>query len=247
MSIPHRFLIPLSLCLACPKAPSDSEPASNGPSDEHATPAIEHVGAEEDNSETKNVTDSQTDTSETDIAAILQPETHHLDRAMRQDWPPQEWTHARAYAYNFVPFGPGQQLRVWDEGGWSTNLETQVELTEAQANAALELTHRTLGGVNASKCAFPRHAVVFFDESDQPIASVNVCFECTDIMLWPSYNPDPREAMNKYRELSTTVLDNGEEIDQPLVFTVHNEVMGKWERLFRVMALPDYPTAEPAP
>ena len=162
---------------------------------------------------------------------------------MRREWPPQEWSHARAYSYNFVPYGPGQQLRVWDEGGWSTSIQTQVNLTQDQADAALELTHRTLGDVNASKCAFPRHAVVFFNDSDQPIASVNVCFECTDIMLWPAYNPDPRSAMIKYRELSTTVLDNGEEIEQPLLFTVHEEVMGKWLRLFQIMDVPDYPTA----
>jgi hypothetical protein len=165
------------------------------------------------------------------LEALMQTEGAQLASANRQQWPPTEWTRARAYTYNFVPYGPGHQLRVWDESGWSDAIVQTFELTQQQAEVAAELTHRTQGDVPASKCAFPRHAVVFFDEQDQPLASVNICFECTDILVWPPYFEDESLSDSRF-ENAITVGEDGEAIEMPLLFTVHEQVLSSWERFF---------------
>lgn len=48
----------------------------------------------------------------------------------------------------------------------------------------------TGGAVEVSKCAFPRHAVVFYS-GDTPVGTANVCFECGDILVWPDLDPPP--------------------------------------------------------
>jgi hypothetical protein len=95
------------------------------------------------------------------LKEVLSPTKKSLHRAFRKDWPPKAWVSAKAFTYNFVPYHPPiGHLRIFD-GEWNTAIKQTINLSKGQAEAAVELTHRTAGGVDASKCAFPRHAVVF--------------------------------------------------------------------------------------
>jgi hypothetical protein len=153
-----------------------------------------------------------------DLAALLAPTKQTLHRVYRQKWPPTPWATAKAYTYNFVPYGPrAGKLRVYD-GKWSTNVQQTIALSKEQADAALELTHRTAGEMLTSKCAFPRHAVVFFDEQGKAVASVNVCFSCTDILVWPPYGREALQA-KKYGNLKK-------------LLAVHDEVLARWRLFF---------------
>ena len=153
-----------------------------------------------------------------DLAALLAPTKQTLHRVYRQKWPPASWTTAKAYTYNFVPYDPRTgTLRVYD-GQWSKNVRQTIALSKEQGAAALELTHRTAGEMLTSKCAFPRHAVVFFDEHDKAVASVNVCFSCTDILVWPPYGRETLQ-MKKYSNLKK-------------LLTVHDEVLARWRLFF---------------
>ncbi|MEC7985679.1 MAG: hypothetical protein VX278_10985 [Myxococcota bacterium] len=147
-----------------------------------------------------------------------------LDPQQQQEWPPVAWTHAKAYTYNFTSYGPGKKLRVWDEYGWADNIEQTFTLTQASADAALELIHQTQGDVQASKCPFPRHAVVYFNQKEEPVASINVCFSCTDILIYPPYFPSPEESFKRYETQS--------EEGGPLLFEIHERVLTKWESFF---------------
>ncbi len=180
------------------------------------------------------------------LAALAVPGAHALDPAGRQDWPPAAWDHARAYAYNLVPAGPGHALRVWDAGGWSPDIAQTLPLDAEQASLALELTHRTQGEVRASKCAFPRHAVVFFDAQDQPVASVNVCFECSDILVWPPYFADEEAAAQRMAQQVVTG-EGDDAFPQPLLFTVHDEVLGRWEGFFSLLGARRLAVPSPSP
>ena len=171
---------------------------------------------------------------------------HALDPAGRQNWPPAAWNHARAYAYNLVPAGPGHALRVWDGSGWSSDIVQTLPLDAEQAALALELTHRTQGEVRASKCAFPRHAVVFFDAQDEPVASVNVCFECSDILVWPPYFADEEAAAQRMAQQVVTG-EGDDAFPQPLLFAVHDEVLGRWEGLFSLLGAQRYAGQAPLP
>ena len=227
---PYPSILILGTLLAC---------ATRGPGPQEPPP----VPPEETSTQTAPIT------AEASAAqAIVAPLETALPVDLRREWPPSEWTHARAFTYNFVQYGPGYQLHVVDEDGWSEAIRQDLPLTPELAKAAVELTHLTLGDVQASKCAFPRHAVVFYDADEQPIASVNICFECTDILLWPSYYDDEVEAMAKYEQHSTVTLEDGDTIELPLLFAVHEGVLERWDQLFEVAGADPYPPNEtPSP
>ncbi len=82
------------------------------------------------------------------------------------------------------------QLRAYDDAGWSRHIAARKPIDDSLARTAVALVRKTNGGVGVSKCPFPRHAVVLYD-GDTPVASINVCFECGDILLWPAWEPEP--------------------------------------------------------
>lgn len=132
-----------------------------------------------------------------------------------KEWPFHAWDRAEAVTFNRFAMRPGVPLRAYDEGGWSPHVVDRKAVTTAQAKKAVELLARTEGDVTVSKCPFPRHAVVLFD-GDVPVASVNVCFSCGDILLWPRWSPEPdwerltkkeRAAIESRREKQLALYD----------------------------------------
>jgi len=112
-------------------------------------------------------------------------------------WSKLKYATARAYTFNFGRYGPGNKglhaygpYRSKSGGvvGLNPAIRNSVALTKRQARKALRLVQRVQGDVLVSKCAFPRHGVVFFDDKETPIASVSVCFECGDILVWPKWD-----------------------------------------------------------
>ncbi len=69
-----------------------------------------------------------------------------------------------------------------------------------------------------SKCAYPRHAIVLLSGTT-PVASVNVCFECGDILVWPPYSQDPAWRDNKAGMY-------------PKLMKVYDRTFSRWTRLF---------------
>jgi len=104
-------------------------------------------------------------------------------------WPFHAWDHAEAVAFNQLPMRPRIQRRAYDDDGWTQHLAQKKPIDGALAKKAVELVMRTEGDVNVSQCPFPRHAVVLY-EGATPVASINVCFSCGDIMLWPRWEPE---------------------------------------------------------
>jgi hypothetical protein len=107
-------------------------------------------------------------------------------------WPYHSWTRAEAVAFNQIPYDFDFAFTeyAYDDSGWNSRIVKRVPVTLTQAQQSERRVFATLGDVAVSKCAIPRHAVVLFD-GDTPIASINVCFECGDIMLWPHWGPEP--------------------------------------------------------
>ena len=60
-------------------------------------------------------------------------------------------------------------------------------MTRGVGERVVEIVSNTKGTYLASKCPFPRHAFVIFDAKDQPVASVDICFECGDLFAWPDF------------------------------------------------------------
>ena len=161
------------------------------------------------------------------------PETEMISKDIRTSWPPTSWTSAKAYSFNQVDFGPGVELYAYKDGVWSTNITQEKELTKQQAHDALELNHRLGGTLIVSKCAFPRHAVVFFDANDQPVASINVCFSCGDILVWPPYSLAADWNQQRFSQQGSG--------DMPHIFSAHEQILPVWNSmLLKQMGLPEF-------
>jgi hypothetical protein len=93
---------------------------------------------------------------------------------------------------------------------------------------AVDLVKDTKGGVEVSKCAFPRHSIVLFDAENIPVASINVCFQCGDILLWPDWtNPPPdweKMSDKQHKEMMMKA-----EAQMPL----YKVAFPKWKKLFK--------------
>ena len=183
---------------------------------------------------------SSTDTKPVQTAPVdletpsyLLPPTPQFAPETRSDWPFTEWKTAKAYAYNMKNFGPGASLFVYRDGEWNSSITTEIALTDSQAQAALELNHRLGGDINVSKCAFPRHAVVFFDDNKQPVGSVNVCFECGDILVWPPYYDKDEDLSFRYAQ--------SENAELPKFIDFHEKTLPAWEDLLmKTVGLPAF-------
>ncbi|KAB2941743.1 MAG: hypothetical protein K8F92_10275 [Hyphomicrobium sp.] len=121
------------------------------------------------------------------------------------EWPFVPWSYAKAYTFNFFPQYAQPEV-VTKNGIWSKYIRSEQLVMRAQAIAAGELVAAIQGSFEDSKCMLPRHALVYFDRDDRPIASVNVCFECEGVLAWPDY-----EAKNEDRYLDETFRKTFEE------------------------------------
>jgi len=134
-------------------------------------------------------------------------------------WPFHAWDRAEAYTFNLRRPGPGAKLRVYNEKqGWTESPTKGPTLTAKQAKKALGLIAKTQGQMIVSKCPFPRHGIVFF-QGETPVASVSVCFECGDIMVWPAYSQDPSWQERKSRRFGKLMKS-------------YKRVFPQWEALF---------------
>jgi hypothetical protein len=91
-----------------------------------------------------------------------------------------------AVRFNYSPDYEGIFYYAYDEAGWHEDIQERKDLDLVLAKKAVALLFATEGDVEVSKCPMPRHGVVLLD-GDQPVASINVCFECGDIMIWPPW------------------------------------------------------------
>ncbi len=137
-------------------------------------------------------------------------------------------TTTRGLAPRFLAVSP--QLRAYDDSGWSPLVTKKKPLSTAEAQEALKLINDTLGDVEVSKCPFPRHAVVLFD-GDVPVASINVCFQCGDILVWPSWTTPPLDWA--HWDQLTVGQRHTLEAMQKKKLSLHEHFFPAWKAFFR--------------
>lgn len=145
-------------------------------------------------------------------------------------WPFHAWTRAEAVAFNELSYRPRVQLRAYDDAGWSPLVTRKKPLSAAEAQEALKLVNDTLGDVEVSKCPFPRHAVVLFD-GDVPVASINVCFQCGDILVWPAWTDPPLDWA--HWDQLTVGQRHTLEAMQKKKLALHEHYFPQWKTFFR--------------
>jgi hypothetical protein len=171
------------------------------------------------------------------LQELMVPTELKVPEHLRRDWPFVEWSYAKAYTYNFSNEMRKIPRYAWSDKGWADTIQETIELNKEQADVALELINRTGGGLIMTKCPIvPRHAVVFFNDQDQPVGSMNICFSCEDSVSWPVYYESQELEYSRY-DLKME-KDAGEKTDDTgyearyLLDVIHMESIANWQRFF---------------
>jgi hypothetical protein len=160
-------------------------------------------------------------------AAVAVPDVAAVVLTPQKDWPFHKWDRAEAVTFNQVQYGPGIPLMAYSaEDGWNPKIADRKAIDAAQAKRAADWTIATTGEVEVSKCAFPRHAIVFY-AGDTPVGTTNVCFECGDILVWPDFEPK-----RDYENESAAEAKKWEKKYKKKL-GVYEKVFPQWEKFFR--------------
>ncbi|MCF6242729.1 MAG: SdiA-regulated domain-containing protein, partial [Bacteroidales bacterium] len=98
-----------------------------------------------------------------------------------------DYAYAKAYMYNFNSDLNAKYQIIKDGKIDETALPSEKRLSAKQIEQLIDLTNKKVEGLitGLSKCFNPHHAIVFFDNSDKPIASVMFDFNCEAIRVQP--------------------------------------------------------------
>ncbi|MEZ4366524.1 MAG: hypothetical protein R2939_09590 [Kofleriaceae bacterium] len=142
-------------------------------------------------------------------------------------WPGVAWDSAEVVVFNQVEYGPGLTLTAWDpDHGWNPTVVSRQPVERELGAEAATLVEATGGGVEVSKCALPRNAIVLF-AGTEPVASANVCFACGDIVV----SPDPRPARD-WGAATDAELEAWQREDEARLAT-YDATFPRWQALFR--------------
>ncbi len=136
-------------------------------------------------------------------------------------FPDEDYAYAKVYYFNLGEIRTMPDFDIYtDEGGWAAsmvdpNITSEHGLAENMEKLFLYGADGLLTGL--SKCFIPRHGLVYFDENDQPVASLSICFECTGISMWtkskgriePQSTGSVKRAENQIGTLQTFIEKEG--------------------------------------
>lgn len=103
-------------------------------------------------------------------------------------FPDENYSYAKIYYYNLGEIKTQPDTYIYnDQEGWAKSLSdpdltSSHGLGENMEKLFLYGADGLLTGL--SGCFIPRHGLVYFDENDQPVASLSICFECEGIRMW---------------------------------------------------------------
>lgn len=146
-------------------------------------------------------------------------------------WPFHSWDRAEAFTFNRFRMRPGAPFRIYDDNGWSKHIEGKKPLDAALSKQAVDLVLQGKSELEMTKCPFPRHAVVLYDH-DVPIASINVCFECGDVLLWPRWGSSDVD-WDKLSDAEAKMALANQRLESAKREKVFAVVFPKWKTFFR--------------
>jgi len=172
------------------------------------------------------------------LSQISTANKSQIPNNLRRGWPYTEWHYAKAFTYNFSPEKKGAYRYVWSDKGWAENIHSTIDLNRHQSAAAMEFIHKTGGELVMSKCPIvPRHSVVFFNDQDQPVGSMNICFSCEDTIIWPKYYQDQETEYLRYRLESSET--SGEDVVY-LIDEIHSSSISNWKVFFNLIGAEEW-------
>ncbi len=107
----------------------------------------------------------------------------------QEGFPGVRYTYVKAYMLNTKKSTGRPDLDIWKEDRYAfSKMGDGIQLDEDQLKALGKITSQDMSTLHAglSKCFFPRHGLVFFNDAHEPVASISICFECEKINLFPN-------------------------------------------------------------
>ncbi len=124
--------------------------------------------------------------------------------AQNKDWPYLNYAYAKVYMYNFNSDLNAKYQIIKNGKLDETALPSNKMLSKKQIDKLIDLTNKKVDGLisGLSKCFNPHHAIVFFDKSDKPLASIMFSFDCEAIRLQPEKKTKKRKKELSEKEIN---------------------------------------------
>ena len=113
--------------------------------------------------------------------------TNAQNKSGTDRWPFIDYSYAKAFMYNLSSDIRGN-YEVIKEGNLDSTVVGQGKLLDSvQVSTICSITNKEIRGllVGFSKTFLPHHAIVFYNNSDNPIAWIAIGFECEGIRTSP--------------------------------------------------------------
>lgn len=109
-------------------------------------------------------------------------------------------------------------MSIWQQDKYAfTKMGDGVRLTEDQVEELQKVTVQDMSTLQTglSKCFIPRHGLIYFNDANEPVASISICFECEKVDLFP--NPfagttekfDAKKALKQLKSFEKLITDLG--------------------------------------
>jgi hypothetical protein len=138
-------------------------------------------------------------------------------------WPGVKYSYAMVYLYNVDGNLHGFH-QILKEGKLDKSVQGEGKKLSGDQASKLEKIFASGPAIDElvnglSGCYIPRHAIVYYNEKDEPVASMSVCFECEGIRFYsPSYPRNHYASSEKLIKEAETKLTEIKAIIESLGF-----------------------------
>lgn len=150
----------------------------------------------------------------------------NLTMAGGSTWPGIKYSYAKIYLYN-VDGNLGGKHQILKEGKLDKTVQGEGKKLTHEQTSKLEKIFASGPAIDElvnglSGCYTPRHAIVYYNEKREPVASMSICFECEGIRFYsPSYSRNAyasneklvKKAQEKLKEIKAIVESLGMKTD----------------------------------
>ena len=112
-----------------------------------------------------------------------------VSTAQVSNFPDLAYSYVKLYLFNVDESNDRPDRQIWDDKGYAPSIKGNGKKLEKNQLSLLQgVMKQDLSSLifGLSKCFIPRHGLIYFNDKDEPIASISICFECEKMSLYPN-------------------------------------------------------------